>query len=129
MWLFEVSGCRLGDRAGSLELDTWSFRSLSPESLSAFLVKINFCLSVCLSSQVLYRQFIIKTIVTSYGTYHWGDVLASPPGQIFFLCWGRRQLLLEGDMSLPPPYFAYWETRFSTQRIKVASILIWSRIR
>ena len=31
--------CRLGDRAGSLELDTWSFRSLSPESLSAFLVK------------------------------------------------------------------------------------------
>ena len=39
MWLFEVSGCRLGDRAGSLELDIWSFRSLSPESLSAFLVK------------------------------------------------------------------------------------------
>ena len=56
MWLFEVSGCRLGDRSGSLELDTWSFRSLSPESLSAFLVKINFSLSLirfkCLDGEV-----------------------------------------------------------------------------
>ena len=44
------------------------------------------------------------THLTFYGIYHWGDVLASPPGIIFFRQWGGRLILLGGTcLPHPPP--------------------------
>ena len=41
--------------------------------------------------------YLLTILITDGG----GDVLAFPPGQIFFLCWGRRLFLL--GRHVPPP--------------------------
>ena len=46
------------------------------------------------------------THLTFYGIYHWGDVLASPPGSFFFVNGGTTNFT-GGFMPPPsPPYFA-----------------------